>query len=176
MHVETERLRIVPLNVDQLKLLKNNRMKLEADLGLKFSNMLIPDEVKREMYKSVDYWLENVDDHVDNYYFYTNWDLVQKDTNTSIGGFGFNGEPNENDELEIAYVIDEKQQNKGYMTEVIRAMTAWAFKNSDAQKIIASTPKDNYAAQKVLFKNSFERRNEDSKNIYWTLDRSDVEL
>ena len=176
MHVETDRLKLIPLNLEQLKLLKTDRMKLEEDLGLKFSNMIIPEEVKEEMHKSVDFWLQNVEKFRDAYYWYTNWEIVQKEMNTSIGGFGFNGQPDENKVLEIGYVIDEKFQNKGYMTEVIRVMTAWAFKNSDAKIILAQTPKDNYPSQKVLFKNSFTKKDEDSKAITWELKRKDLDL
>lgn len=175
MFVETNRLKIIPLNLEQLKLLKSDRMKLESELGLKFSNMMIPDEVKAEMHKSVDYWLLNVEKHLDDYFWFTNWELVYKELNTSIGGFGFNGLPDENGVLEIAYVIDERHQNKGFMTEAIRTMCVWAFDNSDAKKIKAYTPKDNYAAQKVLFKNGFKNITEDTKTIAWLLDRKDID-
>lgn len=175
MNVETDRLNIIALNLGQLQLLKTDRMKLESELGLKFSNMMIPPDVKEELNKSVEYWLQNVEKHKDDYYWFTNWELVNKEFNTSIGGFGFNGLPDESGTLEIAYLIDEKHQNKGYMTEAIRAMSRWAFDNSDAQKIRAFTPKDNYAAQKVLFKNNFKRQSEDNKTITWILNRRDME-
>lgn len=175
MNVETDRLNIIALNYEQLQLLKSDRMKLESKLGLKFSNMMIPADVKAELNKSVDYWLANVEKHKEAYLWFTNWELVHKEINTSIGGFGFNGLPDESGIIEIAYVIDEKYQNKGYMTEAIRAISKWAFENSDAEIIRALTPKDNYAAQKVLFKNNFVRISEDIKTITWHLDRRDVE-
>jgi len=73
-----------------------------------------------------------------------------------IGNGGFKGLPSEDGTVEAGYSLLEGYQGKGYATEGVRALVAWAFQNSRVRRVIAETVMDAAASQGVLRKNGFE--------------------
>jgi len=73
----------------------------------------------------------------------------------SVGGMGFAGEPNENREAEIGYMINQQHQNKGYATEALMLLTKWAFTHDNVRSIIVHTYEDNLPSNKMLVRCGF---------------------
>ena len=63
------------------------------------------------------------------------------------GGFGpFDGE------VEVGYLLHKKYWGKGYATEALTALLAWAKQHIEVEHIIAITPADHTASQRVIRK------------------------
>ena len=56
---------------------------------------------------------------------------------------------------EIGYGIEPEFQNRGYATEAVKAVTAWAFSQPGVSCITAETDESNIASQSVLIKSGF---------------------
>lgn len=79
----------------------------------------------------------------------------------------FQGEPNEQGEIEIGYGTYEKHQGKGYMTEAVKGMLDWAAKQENVKAIIATTDKTNIASYTILEKNAFSKVSESKEQFHW---------
>lgn len=121
--LQTERLRLIRLNLENLRLLIEDRQKMEKNLGLKITVEILDEHVKKAMETSFKYAMEDEE----NYLWYTNWQIVLKEKNRSIGSIGFKSYPNENGEVEVGYEILPEYQGKGYMTEALKEIVKWAF-------------------------------------------------
>src|ERR1700733_146114 len=109
--IESERLKMIPLTHQLLQLLHHNRTAMEASLGLNISNMQIDPFYKNEVDDAmINFWLPKTLEYPDAYKWYTNWEIILKSNNTSIGGMGFAGEPNENGEAETGYMVDQQHK------------------------------------------------------------------
>jgi ribosomal-protein-alanine N-acetyltransferase len=73
-----------------------------------------------------------------------------------IGNGGFKGLPSADGTVEVGYSLLEGYQGKGYATEGVRALVAWAFENPRVRRVIAETEMDGASSQGVLRKNGFE--------------------
>ncbi|GGB81435.1 hypothetical protein GCM10011325_06120 [Dyadobacter sediminis] len=129
---------------------------MELLLGLNPSSMEIDPLYATELEDALlHFWIPKTQEFPMLYYWYTNWEIVLKSTNTSIGGIGFVGYPNEKKEAEIGYMIDANEQGKGYATEALKTLSAWAFQQKDVDSVIVRTAHDNIASIKILDKNGF---------------------
>ena len=81
-----------------------------------------------------------------------------------IGAGGYFGPPSEIGEIEIGYSVIPSYQNKGYATEIVRALVDIACKDSRVKRISARTTDSNKASCKVLDKNGFICATRDSEN------------
>ena len=72
-----------------------------------------------------------------------------------IGGCGFNGPPDGDGVVEIAYAIDAAHQGNGYATEAAEAMTEYAFRDNRVNTVIAHTLSATGASARVLTKSGF---------------------
>jgi hypothetical protein len=151
--IETNRLNIKPLTGDQLKKYADSPNELAFDLGLVPSQVLMGEEVKKAINNDL---LPNVTDATKDPLFYTMWLVIEKNSNTIVGGICFHGEPDENKEVEIGYGIDEPFQNRGYMSETIAGLTHWITDYKKVKVIKAETECDNISSIRVLEKNGFK--------------------
>jgi RimJ/RimL family protein N-acetyltransferase len=158
--LSTARLRLLPLPPSLLKLLIESRDTLEAHLGLRPSNLQVPEILRSEYAQALEIWRESAETMTGDYRWLTPWEMIEKDLNQSIGNIGFAGPPNEAGRVFLGYWIDERYQRQGYMTEAVAAITAWAFDTPAVRSVEASAPSDNLASQKVLLKNRFVRDGE----------------
>jgi ribosomal-protein-alanine N-acetyltransferase len=163
--VETERLVIVPLNYDQLRLYLKGNGKLEKELQLTTGARNVSDEVK----ESVEFFIlpsmkNTVGDH---YLFYTFWLIVEKASRRIVGESGFKGSPNDKGEIEIGYGIFSHERRKGLMTEAIGGMVEWAKKRADVNYILAEADENNLASIRVLQKNNFDIFDKKEKMLWW---------
>jgi [ribosomal protein S5]-alanine N-acetyltransferase len=151
--IETSRLSIKPLSAEQLKKYVDSADELAFEMGLKPSPVVMDENVKNAIRDDL---LPNILDKNKDPLFYTMWLIIEKKSTAIIGGICFHGEPDDNDEVEIGYGIDETFQNNGYMSETISGFTQWIFENTKAKIIKAETECDNLASIRVLEKNGFK--------------------
>ncbi|OOQ59183.1 GNAT family N-acetyltransferase [Mucilaginibacter pedocola] len=157
-YIESERLKLIPLKYTELLLLRESRDKMEQAMGFMPSNMVMDQFYLDELNDALDnFWLPNSLLYPYKYEWYTNWEIVNKQTNASVGGIGFAGQPNEEGEVVTGYCICQTQQGKGYGTEALRAITNWAFTSPDVTRVSAETAVDNYSSMKMLKKAGFEQ-------------------
>lgn len=160
--LETERLVVISLSLDNLRLLIEDKKSMEKNLGVKITGNELSPEMKdifREPYEKA------IKDE-ENYLWYTNWPVILKEDNRIIGGITFKGLPNDFGEVEVGYGIDEKYQNRGYMTEALDLLIKWALVQNNVKSVIAETDQDNLSSQRVLKKVGMEKYKE-TKGFYW---------
>ena len=164
--IESERLKMIPLTQQLLQLSHADRAAMELSLDLDVSAMLIDPFYIAEMEDAmINFWLPKTLAHPDTYQWYTNWEIVLKITNTSIGGMGFAGEPNEHGEVNIGYMIDKQHHNCGYGTEALKLLTGWAFTQPPVKSVIVHTHEDNLPSRKILVKNGFAETGKNEENF-----------
>lgn len=172
IELETQRLRLIPLNLTNLLLLQKSRALMEKNLGLNISQMVIEPHIQIEMNDAIEFWIARVNENEKNYFWFTNWEAILKEKNLSIGGIGLIGAPDKNGEVTIGYGFDGMYHGQGFATEALQAMVQWVFKNKYAKKILAETLNDNYASHKVLIKNGFTKVAEKDLLFVWKIDKS----
>ena len=82
------------------------------------------------------------------------WKICLPD-GTVIGGAGFKGTPDKRGDVEIGYGIDAQYRCRGYATEAVNAMTAWALTQPGVRRVLAQTEPGNAISQRVLQKCGF---------------------
>ena len=162
--IKSKRLRLIPLTHQLLQICVTSRSEMEEAMGLNKSAMQI-DLYQNEVDDAIEnFWLPQTLANPGLYQWYTSWEIVRTDTNTSIGGIGFIGYPNVNGETEIGYMLDKQEHGKGYASEALTAIIDWAFTHDDTKCIITRTYEDNMPSRRLLLKcgfNELEKNNED---------------
>ena len=164
--LSTKRLLLFALNNSAVKHAKLNRKLLEYELGIGFTDIIYPENIRKEIDGAMAFWLENTEKYPDKYQWYTNWEIILKSERRTIGGIGFGGYPKDG-KTSLGYFIDPRFQGNGYATEAIEALLKWGSENSDLNEITAETPVGNLPSQKVLQKNGFRQFKSDSEIIVW---------
>jgi [ribosomal protein S5]-alanine N-acetyltransferase len=171
LEIHTPRLRLIPLDLRCLRLLKQNRQKLQEHLALETSELQMDEAFKKEMGDALEWWITQVAAHPEHYMWYTNWEIVLKDEKRSIGSIGLSGKPNAKGETTTGYVIDSRFHNQGYGSESLRALARWVFRDGAAKRLLADTPKDNLASQALLRKCGFRLDREEDDVLHWVLEK-----
>jgi len=86
-----------------------------------------------------------------------------------IGDVGFKGPPDERGAVEIGYGIAPACQGRGYATEAVGAMIAFARRQPAVRLIRAFCLVSNRASRRVLEKSGFRRVGGDGKVLEWSL-------
>ena len=146
--IRTQRLLIVPLTLTQLQLCAADLLALEAELGLSISRDVFTDVVWGAIYKKIEKMTGMPEAQ---HPWQTYWLTVLNENNFGVGLVGFKGYPDENGSSEIGYGIDPAYQNKGYMSEAVRALVDWALQHPFCHKVTATTVK-NPASRRLLEK------------------------
>ncbi|MEI4828826.1 GNAT family N-acetyltransferase [Bacillus sp. FJAT-53711] len=168
IELNTERLRLIPLSAENLKLLIDNPKKMELRLSLSKSDRFLSLELKQAMEIRLSKLLADEG----NYIWHTNWLIVSKDKNRNVGGIMLKGLPNENGEVVIGYYTLPEYQGNGYMTETINNMKNWLLNQSDVMYVIADTAKDNIPSHRVLEKSGAEMYKETDELYFWRFVRN----
>ena len=162
--LETSRLLLRPLSLNQLIKYIHNDHSLEDELGLLHSTRIISDDLKEALQDTI---LPNVMDTSKRIHFCTIWTIILKQDNRMIGDLCFVGEPDELGRVEIGYGTYEDFQGKGYMTEAVGALVQWALVQPGVKSAVASTEKNNIPSFRVLEKNEFHKYEETETLYYW---------
>ncbi|MDD4847979.1 MAG: GNAT family protein [Bacteroidales bacterium] len=140
----TSRLRIIPLQTHQFQALLQNKQpddidfqltKLDEDTHLAMKGLY------QELIKNQDQW-----------WWFTNWQIVLNQENIAIGSCCFVHSPDKNGVVEIGYGIDLPYRNQGYMTEAVQKLIDWTLQQPSISAVTAQTEPDNFGSQKVLLK------------------------
>mgnify|MGYP004577642931 CR=1 FL=1 len=135
LEVKTKRMVLRPMTDAEIEMLME---RLDSDeLRAAYGEML--DDCKRDPANRV---------------WYAPWRMALKDGADYIGDLCFKG-PVKDHSVEIGYGIQPEYEGKGYATEVVQAMTQWAFGQKDVVFVEAETAPDNKASQRVLEKCGF---------------------
>lgn len=168
IELNTYRLRIICLDLDDMEILKDSTWKYEDKMGFTHS-MLIDcgDDIACEFFvlclNQIEHKLE------ENLLWYRYWIIVNIVDNRIIGGACFKGTPNDNSEVEIGYKIEKNYQNLGYATEAINKLVEWAFEQPGVKNVIAETDNKNYASQRVLQKIGMYMCYENEGRCHWKI-------
>ena len=108
------------------------------------------DEILKTAYREM---LQGALDHPDQWEWYTIWIIERKD-GAKVGNLCFKGR-NDDGSVEIGYGISAEYQGRGYATEAVDAMVAWALRQPGVRRVDAETEPDNRASQRVLEKCGF---------------------
>jgi ribosomal-protein-alanine N-acetyltransferase len=172
----TERLKIIPLDIENYRLYLENHNKLEEKLGLEITNKVLDEGIKG----AFEFRFKKVVENRDQYLWETLWVVICKEENREIAALMIKGYPNEKGETIIGYGTDDPYQNSGYMTEAVEGLIKWIFTNPKALTIVADTDKINIASHRVLEKNGFIQFKESIKTdnegeveelVWWRLDK-----
>lgn len=161
--LETTRLRIIALDYEHFKMHLENNGDLQRRLHLSVTQDKVEDWFAEVMQKP----LLLAEQDQNNQYWYSNWQIINKDENSVMGGICFKGPANSLGQVEIGYGIEKLHQNQGYATEAIKAVVKWALEQDSIQAVIAETDKNNVPSQKVLLKNGFVKIEEKDELIFW---------
>lgn len=169
--LESSRLFLQALTLEQLILYKDSQFSLELELGLIPEDRIIPEE-----YKAI---MENCNIPFLKLYpakavYGTIWIIIGKNENKIIGDIGFKGSPTDKGLVEVGYETHEGHRNKGYMTEALATLMEWAFAQHQVEIILAETDKVNKASQKTLSKNGFTPFAETADQYWWRRDKNQL--
>ncbi|ELR69850.1 GNAT family acetyltransferase [Fulvivirga imtechensis AK7] len=129
--------------------------------------MEVDDVFMAEMEEAMGFWLEGARRYPEQYAWFTNWEIVLKAENMTVGGIGLTGLPDEHGEVMTGYFIDKKYHSQGLASEALAALVNWVFSHPGAEAIRADTPVDNISSQRVLDKNRFVKIGEHDRCFQW---------
>lgn len=175
MEIETQRLRMIALDRENLMRCRVSRRLMEKDLGLTITHCVEDREMEDELRIALEMMIHLVEEDNENYLWNTNWEIVLKEKNRIIGGFCFQGCPNTNGEVQIGYIMQKQYQNRGYMTEVLQGMVSWALAQKGVLSVIAETEKDNLPSGRVLSRIGMKTYRETDNTFWWKIKRSPSE-
>lgn len=164
--LETNRLLLRPLSLNQLIMYIQNDHTLEDALGLQHCDRVISPDLKEALEETI---LPNVVDTSKRIHFCTLWTIILKEEKRMVGDLCFVGEPDDQGRAELGYGTYEEHQGKGYMTEAVGAIVQWALAQSGVQSVVASTEKQNIPSFRVLEKNGFQKYEETDTLYYWKI-------
>ena len=128
IEIYSDRLKLIPLDNQLLTLWHTqSRNAMETKLGLNPSNWQVAkfDQIETED-ALINFWLPMTAEHQNDFFWFTNWDIVLEAENISIGGIGFAGFPDQDGVTMVGYFIDGNHREKGYATEALTCLINWA--------------------------------------------------
>ncbi len=163
LELQTERLRLVALDAENLRLSLQNPLQMADNLGLQRCSSAPQGELRA----AVEQMLAGVLRDAANYLWHTHWQIVLKEQNEIIGGFCFKGPPSARGQIEIGYGIEPPYQGQGYMTETLAEILRWALAQPGVSAVVAETSKANVASHAVLRKAGFAPYRQTPDCLWW---------
>jgi RimJ/RimL family protein N-acetyltransferase len=157
MMIETLHLRLTPFTPGHLLALIEGNRRFEELIGLRAADglrdMFVSDEVSPT-------WLSQLRASLAADPWAHGFAIVHPESNSVIGSVGFNGPPDEDGVVEIAYGIAPGYREKGFATEAATAAVSFAFGGNAVRLVRAHTLPTPNASTRVLSKCGFERAGE----------------
>lgn len=164
MLIENAQLKLIPLNLEQLRLYLLNDGQLEKELNLNVSKRSIDDHVKDVLIGKI---IPSIELNPQNWLYYTFFTIIDKTTNEMVGDICFKGPGDENREIEIGYGTYLNYMGKGYMSNAVMLLTNYFLSEKLCNSIIAETDEDNIASIKVLQKSGFVLIKSENNDLFW---------
>jgi ribosomal-protein-alanine N-acetyltransferase len=95
--------------------------------------------------------------------------LVEQPDFRVVGDAGFKGPPDERGVVEIGYGVVPSSEGRGYATEAVEALIAWARAQPAAREVVACCYASNVASRRVLEKCGFRQVATDGRVLDWSL-------
>lgn len=163
--LQTPRLDILALTIEQLKMLLEDASALQKELDLLIDESVIDKNVIR----AIGMKLEKMEElPAEEHLWQTYWLIIIREKKIGAGLAGFKSRPNDAGLTEIGYGISPSFQKKGYMTEAVQVLVDWAFENPHCQGVTASTV-INPASNRLLEKLGAEILKEDENSTSWVI-------
>ena len=163
-NINTARLRLTALTLEQMELQLNDPMAFFNSLGVEpepaWPPFLLDEDKMKLVIERMRANPENIGWHV--------WVYVSPILNRLVGVGGFNGPPNEFGEVDIEYSMLISYREQGLATEGVHALLDWALDHPALKRINAQTRSDRVTAQRVLEKLGFvegSRRREEGQDF-----------
>lgn len=144
----------LPLQIASTSRLSIRELKTE-DLP-KFYQICESPEVRPYITGLLDFRREELDrqqayiQYVYHFYGYGLWGIFLKNTNTIIGGCGFENHKIEGEEeIMLSYLLDKNYRRQGYALESCRAALQYANEEMDIHRVVAAIRTDNTYSKKL---------------------------
>jgi RimJ/RimL family protein N-acetyltransferase len=98
--------------------------------------------------------------------------IVAKISGLTVGTLGFFGPPDDTGTVMIGYGLVPSARHRGYATEALRALVAYAFTQPSVLTITADPLRENVASHRVLEKAGFSRTHSTDNEHWYALRRS----
>jgi ribosomal-protein-alanine N-acetyltransferase len=85
------------------------------------------------------------------------WLVVEQESRALIGSAGFLGLPDAEGTVEIGYGVHPGYRNRGYATEAVRALVAWALDQKEVVRVTARCDPTNVPSMRVAAKTGMRR-------------------
>jgi len=162
--IETQRLTIVPLSLDQLRLHIADRYRLEQAFGLQRGHR----EVVEPLLSIITHFtIPRLQNPSYDPLYHTMWIAIDRQRQQFVAEAKFKGEPDETGTVEIGYGTYPALQRQGYMSEIVGGLLSWASQQPGIQRVVADTDAENVASQKVLEKNKFKLFDRVENMLWW---------
>jgi RimJ/RimL family protein N-acetyltransferase len=83
------------------------------------------------------------------------WYWIDRNERALVGGGGFKGRPSEHGTAEIGYETRPAYRRRGYASESVAALVAWALARPEVHRVVAETHRDNIGSIGVLRSTGF---------------------
>lgn len=150
---ESARLRLLPLTLEMLCLMRDDIERLEKENGFVYDG----EEMTGFMAEYLSEQIRIIGETPESLMYNAFWLFIRNSDGVCVGSAAFKGLPDKNGEIELGYGINRKYFNNGYTTEAVGIMCRWALEQPGVEAVIAQTDTDGFASQKVLEKNGFVR-------------------
>lgn len=146
LRVSTERLELAPLTLDGIEaLIAGDGARLRELTGVLFPRPAAPPPYMADPLPTV---RDRLRAHPDQAPWW-NWLVFERETRRAVGSVSFGGPPDESGVVLIGYAMYEQFEGRGYATEVVRAMIAWAFQQAGVKQVRTLAPVWNTPALRV---------------------------
>ncbi|GAB3548538.1 GNAT family N-acetyltransferase [Spirosoma fluminis] len=162
--IETLRLTLIPLTLDQVVLHVADGYRLEETLGLRQGHRKVVEPVLSVI---THFTIPRLKESARDPLYHTMWLAIDRQKQQIVAEAKFKGEPDETGAVEIGYGTYPAFQRQGYMSEMVGGLVDWAGKQPGVLRVAADTDVENVASQKVLEKNRFALFNRTENLLWW---------
>lgn len=146
MKLESERLLLLPLRPEELRLLCFDLPELERRLNISYQ----AEPVEGVFSEIIRNQLEICERRPESYLWDSFWLLLRREDRVAVGSADFKAPPDEQGRVEIGYGLGKAFRGQGYMSEAVSAICRWALSQPGVKNILAGTEGDNLPSQSVL--------------------------
>lgn len=162
--IDTPRLTLIPLSLDQLRLHVADNYRLEASLGLPRGHRVVAEPLLSVI---VHFTVPRLKDPTRDPLYHTVWIAIDRRNQQIVADAKFKGEPDETGTVEIGYGTYPAFRRQGYMSEMVSGLVRWASGQPAIRRIVADTDVENVGSQKVLSNNGFMMFDRIEQMLWW---------
>lgn len=162
--IDTPRLTLIPLTLDQVRLHIAGGTLLEEALKVQPGHREVSEPLLSIIQAFTIPFLQNP---ARQPLYDTIWVALDRDLNQLVADIKFKGSPDEEQTVEIGYGTYPAFRGRGYMTEIVGGFTGWALAQPGLERVTAETALTNAASQAVLRHNEFTLFEQDEYVCWW---------